>query len=176
MEHYSNVHWQPLMLVALSGALLILLGIALTGVQLAVSIRGRGRNRDLTGDPWNGRTLEWSTPSPPPAWNFTHLPQVHRSDAYWAAKQGTGPALAVRTDRPIEPLEVPRNTPVGIFVAFFATLLGFALIWRIEWLAIGGLIGAVGVGLWHTWQKDREKLVSAAEIADFERLNGRRLA
>jgi cytochrome o ubiquinol oxidase subunit 1 len=176
MEHYSNVHWQPLMLVALSGALLILLGIALTGVQLAVSIRGRARNRDLTGDPWNGRTLEWSTPSPPPAWNFTHLPQVHRSDAYWAAKQGTGPALAVRTDRPIEPLEVPRNTPVGIFVAFFATLLGFALIWRIEWLAIGGLIGAVGVGLWHTWQKDREKLVSAAEIADFERLNGRRLA
>src|SRR6202050_4904342 len=70
MQHYSDTHWQPLMLVALAGAVLILVGIALTGVQLAVSIRDRERHRDLTGDPWNGRTLEWSTPSPPPAWNF----------------------------------------------------------------------------------------------------------
>ena len=76
MQHYSNTHWQPLMLVALAGALLILLGIALTGVQLAVSIHQRECNRDVTGDPWNGRTLEWSTPSPPPAWNFANLPQV----------------------------------------------------------------------------------------------------
>src|ERR1700730_7053553 len=69
MQHYSNMHWQPLMLVALAGAILILLGIALTGVQLAVSIRRRELNRDVTGDPWNARTLEWSTPSPPPAGN-----------------------------------------------------------------------------------------------------------
>jgi cytochrome o ubiquinol oxidase subunit I len=176
MEHYSNVHWQPLMLVALSGAVLIFLGIILTAVQLAVSIRGRARNRDLTGDPWNGRTLEWSTPSPPPAWNFTHLPQVSRADAYWAEKQGTGPALSLRTERPIEPLEVPRNTPIGIFVAFFASILGFALIWRIEWLALGGLVGALAVALWHMWQKDREKLIPAEEVATFERLNGRRIA
>src|SRR6204780_347183 len=74
MQHYSNMNWQPLMMIALAGALLILLGIALTGVQLAVSIRQRERNRDVTGDPWNGRTLEWSTPSPPPPWNFSHLP------------------------------------------------------------------------------------------------------
>jgi cytochrome o ubiquinol oxidase subunit I len=173
MQHYSDVHWQPLMLVALSGAVLILLGIALTAVQLAVSIRGRARNRDLTGDPWNGRTLEWSVPSPPPAWNFTHLPQVNRTDAYWAAKQGTGPSAAAVPGRPIEPLHVPRNTPIGIFVAFFSAILGFALIWRIEWLAIGALIGAVGVVLWHAWQKDREMVVTADEIAEFERLHAR---
>src|SRR6202522_2818782 len=87
MQHYSNMHWQPLMLVALVGALLILLGIALTGVQLAVSIRQRERNRDLTGDPWNGRTLEWSTPSPPPVWNFAVLPHVEGEDAWWAMKK-----------------------------------------------------------------------------------------
>src|SRR5271168_1084457 len=87
MQHYSNMHWQPLMLVALAGAVLILLGIALTGVQLAVSIRRRELNRDVTGDPWNGRTLEWSTPSPPPAWNFAVAPQVDRADAFWAMKQ-----------------------------------------------------------------------------------------
>jgi cytochrome o ubiquinol oxidase subunit 1 len=173
MQHYSNVHWQPLMLVAFSGAVLILIGIALTGLQLAVSIRARARNRDLTGDPWNGRSLEWSTPSPPPVWNFTHLPGVTRADAYWAAKQGTGPSLADRLNSPVQALEVPRNTPVGIFVAVFATILGFALIWRIEWLAVAGLIGAVAVGLWHAWQKDRELIISAQQISEFDRLNMR---
>jgi cytochrome o ubiquinol oxidase subunit I len=176
MQHYPDVHWQPLMLVALGGAGLIFCGIVLTGVQLAVSIRSRARNRDLTGDPWNGRTLEWSTPSPPPAWNFTHLPQVDRSDAYWAAKQGSGPPRASGADGPIGPLRVPRNTPAGVFVAFFAVTLGFALIWRIEWLAMVGLIGAVAVGLRQAWQKDREMLIPAEEVAEFERLNVRRPA
>jgi cytochrome o ubiquinol oxidase subunit 1 len=176
MQHYPDVHWQPLMLVALGGAALIFCGIVLTGVQLAVSIRSRARNRDLTGDPWNGRTLEWSIPSPPPAWNFTHLPQVDRSDAYWAAKQGSGPLPASGAVRPIGPLHVPRNTPTGVFVAFFAVILGFALIWRIEWLAMVGLLGAVAVGLREAWQKDREVIIPAEEVAEFERLNVRRPA
>jgi cytochrome o ubiquinol oxidase subunit I len=176
MQHYPDMHWQPLMLVALGGAVLIFCGILLTGVQLAVSIRSRARNRDLTGDPWDGRTLEWSTPSPPPAWNFTHLPQVDRSDAYWAVKQGGGTLRAVGADRPIGPLHVPRNTPTGVFVAFFAVILGFALIWRIEWLAMVGLIGAVAVGLRQAWQKDLEMIIPVEEVAEFERLNVRRPA
>ncbi len=176
MQHYPNVHWQPLMLVALGGAALILCGIVLTGVQLAVSIRARVRNRDLTGDPWNGRTLEWSTPSPPPAWNFTRLPRVDRGDAFWAAKQGIGPSLASSEDQPVGPLHVPRNTPIGVFLAFFAVVLGFALIWRIEWLAAVGLIGAIGVALRHAWQRDREMLIPADEVAAFERLSVREAA
>jgi cytochrome o ubiquinol oxidase subunit 1 len=176
MQHYPDVHWQPLMLVALGGAVLILCGIALTGMQLAVSIRARVRNRDLTGDPWNGRTLEWSIPSPPPAWNFTHLPQVEGADAYWAAKQGGGSAVAARAERPVGPVHVPRNTPTGVFIAFFAVMLGFALIWRIEWLAVTGLIGAAAVALRQAWQKDREMIVPADEIAAFERLNVRKPA
>src|SRR5437667_2011856 len=87
MQHYPNTHWQPLMLVALAGAVVILLGIALTAVQLAVSIRQRHANRDRTGDPWNARTLEWSIPSPPPAWNFTRLPSVNRTAAYCHMKE-----------------------------------------------------------------------------------------
>ncbi|HTB65351.1 MAG TPA: cytochrome o ubiquinol oxidase subunit I [Steroidobacteraceae bacterium] len=176
MQHYPDVHWQPLMLVALGGAVLIFCGIVLTGLQLVVSIRARARNRDLTGDPWNGRTLEWSTPSPPPAWNFTHLPQVDRADAFWAAKQGTGPAVRSKPERPLGPLHVPRNTATGVFVAFFAVILGFALIWRIEWLATVGLIGAVAVALRQAWQKDREMVITADEVSEFERLNVRETA
>src|SRR6266478_4464448 len=163
MQHYPNTHWQPLMLVALAGAVVILLGIALTAVQLAVSIRQRHANRDRTGDPWNARTLEWSIPSPPPAWNFTRLPSVERTDAYWHMKEeGVSQRALPGT---FVDLHVPRNTPVGIFLAFFAVILGFALIWRIYWLAIVGLVGAVAVVLVQSWRTDRERLVPAEEVA-----------
>jgi cytochrome o ubiquinol oxidase subunit 1 len=170
MQHYPDTHWQPLMLVALGGAVVIFVGIALTAVQLVVSIRSRARNRDLTGDPWGGRTLEWSTPSPPPAWNFTRLPQVERADAYWAAKNGAGPSLIPKADTPVGPVHVPRNTATGVFVAFFCVILGFALIWRIEWLAVVGLVGVIAVALRHAWQTDREITIAPDEVAEFERL------
>jgi cytochrome o ubiquinol oxidase subunit 1 len=166
------MHWQPLMLVALVGALLILLGIALTGVQLAVSIRQRERNRDLTGDPWNGRTLEWSTPSPPPAWNFSRLPQVDRTDAFWAMKQQQGTSQDRNVKRTYETIHVPRSNPTGFFLAFFAVLLGFSLIWHIWWGAGLGLLGAIVVGLRQAWRTDGEIEVSAEKVAAFERLHG----
>jgi cytochrome o ubiquinol oxidase subunit 1 len=170
MQHYPDAHWQPLMLVALAGAVVILIGIALTVVQLAVSIRERHANRDETGDPWNARTLEWSMPSPPPAWNFTVLPSVEQTDAYWEMKrEGT-----VRRALPgsFVGLHLPRNTPVGIFIAFFTVILGFALIWRIEWLAAVGLIGAIAVALRESWKTDREEPVPAQEVAAYERAHG----
>jgi cytochrome o ubiquinol oxidase subunit 1 len=172
MQHYSNLHWQPLMLVALGGALLILLGIALTIVQFAVSIRDRHRNRDVTGDPWNGRTLEWSTPSPPPAWNFSNLPQVDRADAFWAMKQQPRAAQDRNVTRTYEAIPIPRNNPTGFFLAFCAVLLGFSLIWRIWWGAELGLLGAIVVCLIQAWRTDGETEVPADRVAAFERLNG----
>src|SRR6202522_512788 len=172
MQHYSNMHWQPLMLVALVGALLILLGIALTGVQLAVSIRQRERNRDLTGDPWNGRTLEWPTPSPPPVWNFSQLPQVDRADAFWAMKQQRGTAQDPNLKRSYQTIHVPRNNPTGFFLAFCAVLLGFSLIWHIWWSAGLGLLGAIVVCLMQAWRTDGEIEIPAEKIAAFERLHG----
>jgi cytochrome o ubiquinol oxidase subunit 1 len=172
MQHYSNMHWQPLMLVALAGALLILLGIALTVVQIAVSIRRRELNRDVTGDPWNGRTLEWSTPSPPPAWNFSHLMQVDRPDAFWAMKQQQGIVQDRNVKRTYETIQVPRNNPTGFYIAFFAVVLGFSLIWRIWWGAGFGLVGAVVVCLMQAWRTDGEIEVPAENVAAFERLHG----
>jgi cytochrome o ubiquinol oxidase subunit 1 len=170
MQHYPDTHWQPLMLVALAGAVVILIGIALTVVQLAVSIRERRANRDETGDPWNGRTLEWSMPSPPPAWNFTVLPSVEQTDAYWEMKKEGGPRRALPAS--FVDLHLPRNTPVGIFIAFFAVILGFASIWRIEWLAAVGLIGAIAVALRESWKTHREERVPAQQVAAFECVHG----
>src|SRR5258708_31737325 len=121
------------MVVALAGAILILVGIGLTVVQLVVSIRTRECLSDLTGDPWNGRTLEWSMPSPPPAWNFAVLPQVSDIDAWWARKQ----AMRARPSAPMSarapapayaPIQMPKNNPTGFITAFFAVVTGFALI------------------------------------------------
>jgi cytochrome o ubiquinol oxidase subunit I len=133
--------------------------------QLYVSIRTREQRRDVTGDPWNGRTLEWATSSPPPAYNFAVMPEVEGLDAFWEMKQ-RGQATAPRS---YEPIEVPRNSPIGFITAFFAVMLGFAGIWHIWWMAVLGLLAAVIVAMVFGWSEKREEEIPAAEIARLER-------
>jgi len=168
MQHYADPHWQPFMLVALSGAVLIFCGIALTVVQLVVSIRNRKQNLDITGDPWNGRTLEWSMPSPPPEWNFALLPQIEGRDAFWDIKQQrlTNGSVA---DNVYSPIHVPRGNPIGFFMAFFAVVFGFAMIWHIWWMASIGIIGAIIFGLIEAWRMNDEIEVSAKEVGLYYR-------
>jgi cytochrome o ubiquinol oxidase subunit 1 len=165
MQHYEDATWQPLMIVAFAGALLILTGILLTIAQLVVSIRTRDLRRDTTGDPWNARTLEWTTASPPPPWNFTVIPEVAGLDSYWEEKR-KGTWAAARA--PFDPLIIPRNSPTGFLIAFFAVIAGFAAIWHIWWLAIAGLLGAAGVVLVLAWRIEDEEIVGADELALFE--------
>ena len=140
MQHYDVPAWHPWLLVAAAGAAVILAGIVLLIAQLAVSIRRREQLRDVTGDPWNGRSLEWATASPPPAFNFAVLPQVEGGDAWWRIKQRDWQQASQREPN-YEDIELPRNSPTGFICAFFATFMGFALIWHIWWLVARGLSG-----------------------------------
>src|SRR6266481_4181892 len=166
MQHYADVSWQPYLIVAEVGAVVILCGIIATIVQLVVSIRTRESRRDRTGDPWNGRTLEWSTSSPPPAYNFAVLPRVDSLDAFWAMKQ-RGPAVpAVQ----YESIEMPRNSANGFVTAFFAVVTGFAMIWHIGWLAVLGLVCAALTLLAFGWVERVEQEVSGEQLANDERV------
>jgi cytochrome o ubiquinol oxidase subunit 1 len=166
MQHYADLTWQPLMIAAFIGAGVIFIGIILTIVQLVVSIRTRDQRRDLTGDAWGGRTLEWSISSPPPAWNFALLPVVTGSDAFWNAKRGKRTQIVTS---PLVALEVPKHSALGFFIAFFAVILGFALIWHIWWLAVVGLAGVIAVCLQQAWRVDLEDHVPITTIAEHER-------
>ena len=170
LQHYDNPSWQPWLIVAAIGAVVILGGIVCQVVQLVVSIRDRERLRDLTGDPWNGRTLEWATPSPPPAWNFAALPHIGGTDAFWNMKK----SIASKQDQPAparkyESIEMPKNSPTGFVIAFFAVVVGFALIWHIWWMAAIGLFGAFVTILVLAFRQHEEFEVPAEQILAFDR-------
>ena len=176
MQHYGETEWQPLMIVAFLGAVVIMLGIALIIVQLVVSIRQRAGNLDETGDPWDGRTLEWSIPSPPPAWNFAVMPEVEGEEAYWGMKararaQNPDVSDAPSGDRKkpkIKPIHMPNNSPIGVVLAFFAVVFGFALVWHIWWMALIGALLLTVAALFHSWRTSSEHEVPIETVEAFE--------
>ena len=172
MQHYDVPEWRPWLLIAALGAAIILVGIILQIVQLTVSIRQRVELRDETGDPWNGRSLEWATSSPPPAFNFAVLPLVYGRDAYWAIKQRAVRHMAeapAYRDPVYEDIELPRNSPTGFICAFFATFMGFALIWHIWWMVILSALGAFATFVVFAWRDEVEYIIPADEVARIDR-------
>ncbi len=166
MQHISDPTWKPWLLVELIGAFIIAAGVALMVVQLWYSIKTRERRRDVTGDPWDGRTLEWLTLSPPPHYNFAVLPDVHGEEAYWLRKQTAIKQEQLISEPDYQSIEMPVNTPTGVTVAFFASLCGFAVIWHIWWLAILGLIGAFAVLVWYAWRDEHEHIIPVEEVRE----------
>jgi cytochrome o ubiquinol oxidase subunit 1 len=173
MQHYDVAAWRPWLLLAAGGAAVILAGIVLQVTQLAVSIRRREQLRDVTGDPWNGRSLEWSTASPPPAFNFGMLPRIEAQDAYWDIKQRARRQAAPDDEPSYAEIEMPRNSPTGFVCAFFATFAGFALIWHIWWMVAAALLGAFATFVVFAWRDRAEYVIPVEDVARIDGANRR---
>jgi cytochrome o ubiquinol oxidase subunit 1 len=164
VSHFEDPSLQIWFVIAAFGAVLILLGIIAFIVQIVVSIRNREALRDETGDPWDGRTLEWSTSSPPPAYNFAFTPVVHQLDAWWDMKQRG----YVRPTSGFIPIHMPANTWAGVVLAGLSVVCGFAMIWHIWWLAVLSFIALVGAAIVHTFNFKRDYYVPAEEVVRVE--------
>ncbi|MBQ1478877.1 cytochrome o ubiquinol oxidase subunit I [Sphingomonas paucimobilis] len=164
MQNYDVPGWHPWLIAAGFGALLILAGIACQIRMLYVSIKTRGDRIDESGDPWDGRTLEWITTSPPPVFNFAVLPDVKGEEAYWGIKAKARENHRLSDCPDYEPIEMPRNSPTGVVAAFFATAMGFALIWHIWWLVILGFFGAWGTFVVFAWRDEAEYEIPVEEV------------
>jgi cytochrome o ubiquinol oxidase subunit 1 len=171
MDHYdASMGWQWLFIVAGVGVAVILAGIGFQILQLLMSYVQRDANRDTTGDPWGGRTLEWSTASPAPVYNFAIIPTVTGRDAWWQSK-GNQPYGEVPYPRNLkyDDIHLPRNSGTGIIIAGVAFCFGFAVVWHIWWLAAFGILAVVTLIIIRTTTTDEsEYRISAAQVAATE--------
>jgi cytochrome o ubiquinol oxidase subunit 1 len=164
LSHFDDPSLRVWFLIAAAGAAVVMMGIAAFLVQIAVSIARREQLRDTTGDPWDARTLEWSTSSPPPAYNFAFTPVVHSHDAWWDMKaRGARRPLAG-----FRPIHMPRNTGAGVILAGLSVAAGFGLIWHIWWLVGAGLVSVVAVAIGHSFNTARDFHIPAHEVAAVE--------
>lgn len=164
IDHYdSSTGWQPLYITAMIGFIIICIGIATQLYMLVKSIKERKSYLDTTGDPWNGRTLEWSTRSPPPFYNFAVIPTITSPEPFWEMKkQGWKP------DTNYHDIECFKNTGMGIYISVFGFFVGFALVWHVIWLAIFGLIGIIACIIILSFDDEFEYMLPAKEVAKIE--------
>ncbi|MBP2845342.1 cytochrome o ubiquinol oxidase subunit I [Dickeya oryzae] len=168
LSQQINPEFHPLLVVASVGAGLIALGVLCQIIQFAVSIRDRDQNRDLTGDPWDARTLEWATSSPPPFYNFAIVPHIQERDAFWEMKEK---GEAYRKPAQYEEIHMPRNTGAGVIISAFSLVFGFAMIWYIWWLAIVGFVGMIVTWIAHSFNQDVDYYVPVNEVEHIENQN-----
>ena len=171
-NHFDDPSLQIWFVIAACGAGLVALGIGSFLIQLVVSFFKRDQLRDETGDPWEGRTLEWATSSPPPQYNFAFTPVVYEIDAWWDMKKHG-------YKRPLggfKPIHMPANTGAGVVIAGLSTVFGFALIWHMWPLAIASFAATVLASIIHTFNYKRDYYIPAAEVAATEELRTQQLA
>ncbi|MFV0339350.1 MAG: cytochrome o ubiquinol oxidase subunit I [Parachlamydiaceae bacterium] len=165
LDHYdASTGWQPLFILALVGALIIVIGAAIQFLGLFWSIYRRDRNR-TNGDPWNARTLEWSIPSPPPVYNFAKIPTVNQIDPLWAVKRGELKLY----DQPYEAIFMPKNTPMPFYIGTLSFVFGFAATWNILWLALISFAGVLALTIARLSVHDEHEKISAEEVKKMEK-------
>lgn len=166
LDHYEALTgWHPLYVVAAIGIVFIVIGIIFQNLQLLVSIAQRKQNRDTTGDPWNGRTLEWDTSSPPAFYNFAVVPTVHERDAFWEMKQQgtTKPELQA-----IHDIHMPKSSAIGLYMGVLSLLFGFAFVWHIWWLVFLSLIGIIGFAIHRLCDDHSDTFIPAEKVRKIE--------
>jgi cytochrome o ubiquinol oxidase subunit 1 len=160
LRYFEDPSLQIWFVIAAFGAVLIAAGIGAFLLQIYVSIRNRESLRDTTGDPWHGRTLEWSTSSPPPDYNFAFTPIIHDGDAWWDMKKRG-------YQRPAEGFKailMPRNTGAGVILAGLSFTMAFGLIWHMWWLAAASFVTLLAYAIYHTFNYDREYRIPADQV------------
>jgi cytochrome o ubiquinol oxidase subunit I len=173
ISHYDNPEWQPYLIVAAIGTLIIGFGIFATLVQLFLSIKDRKKNLDTTGDPWNARTLEWATASPTPEYNFAIIPQVKDLDDFMRMKED---GTAYKQPEKYSDIMMPKNKPYGPLVGVLTIAFGFAMIWYIWWLAIVSFIAIIALVIVMSFDDDMEYIIPAEEVKRQEDLRFEKLA
>ncbi|MBS0426061.1 MAG: cytochrome o ubiquinol oxidase subunit I [Proteobacteria bacterium] len=171
-NHFEDPSLQIWFVIAACGAGLVALGIGSFLIQLYVSFRRRDQLRDTTGDPWNGRTLEWATSSPPPQYNFAFTPVVHDLDAWWDMKRNG-------YQRPLEgfkPIHMPKNTASGVVISVLSMVCGFALIWHMWPLAAASFVATILSAIVHTFNYKRDFYIPASEVVATENARTQLLA
>jgi cytochrome o ubiquinol oxidase subunit 1 len=166
LNHYDEAPgWHPLLIIAAIGTAIVAIGILFQFAQIAYSILKKESSQDTTGDPWDGRTLEWSISSPPPFYNFAITPHADDIDAFWDQKINN----KISKEKPhYEDIHMPRNTGMGFIIAFTIFIIGFALIWHINWLAIFGLVATIVCVIKRSFDYDTDYYVKAAEVEKIE--------
>ncbi|GAB4225713.1 MAG: cytochrome o ubiquinol oxidase subunit I [Chlamydiales bacterium] len=166
LDHYDfETGWHPLFITVFIGVLIILIGASIQFFGLFWSIFNQDKYRDNSGgDPWNARTLEWSVPSPPPIYNFAIIPTVNQIDPLWATKRGQAP----EQQKEYEDIYLPKNSPTGFFIGFFAMVFGFGMTWYMYWLAIIGFVGMIGSLLIRLWGKEEYEVIPAQKVREME--------
>ncbi len=167
LDHYdASLGWQPLFIVAGFGVMLVILGVGFQILQYIVSIKQRKDNLDISGDPWGGRTLEWSTVSPAPFYNFAVLPEVTSRDQFWLDKKTKS-----KTPPEYEDIMIPKGSALSILIAAGAFLIGFGFIWHIWWLAGLGLSGIILCIIIRTSSGEHEYKLTASRLEKLEKAN-----
>lgn len=171
MDHYdASMGWQPLFIVAGVGVVFVIIGVGLQVLQLGVSIWKRKEYRDTTGDPWDGRTLEWATTSPPPEYNFAIIPDGSERDVLWEQKQ----RKEIFTSNKYTDITVPKNTPYGLFIAGAALAFGFAMVWHILWLGAVAVFAAILLIIIRTTDDNTTRVISAKDVKAIKAMEGAR--
>lgn len=117
-----------------AGIIALALLIMISNIVITTYRRNRADN-----DPWNGRSLEWSIPSPPPEYNFAQLPLVRGLDPFWLEKTN-GNKIMTAAEPPVD-IHMPNKSIIPFIISFGLFIASYGLIFRENGLILLAFLG-----------------------------------